>query len=201
MKKTFGIIGAGNIGKTVAKHLVKAGYPVKLSNSSGPDALKEVIAGLGELASAVTPQAAATADITLLALPWQQLSTLTNLVDWKDRIVIDATNQFLTHGPEFKVEDLGGKPSSSVVAALLPGARIVKAFNTLYYKVLEQDPQQSGGKRVIFISGDHEEAKQEVRTAIEAMGFAVVDLGTLAGGSHLQHPKAPLANLNLIRIS
>lgn len=201
MKKNIGIIGAGNIGKTVAKHLVNAGYAVKLSNSTGPDSLNEVIAHLGEGVTAVTPQVAATAGITLLALPWTQLSSLTNLVDWKDRIVIDATNQFLTHGPEFTVDDLGGKPSSAVVAALLPGARIVKAFNTLYYKVLEQDPRQAGGKRVIFISGDHEEAKQEVRTVIEAMGFAVVDLGTLAGGSHLQHPKAPLANLNLIKLS
>jgi 8-hydroxy-5-deazaflavin:NADPH oxidoreductase len=201
MKKTFGIIGAGNIGKTVAKHLVKAGYPVKLSNSSGPDSLNEVIASLGNGASAVTPEVAAAADITLLALPWTQLPSLTQLIDWKGRIVIDATNQFLTHGPEFTVEDLGGKPSSAVVESLLPGAIIVKAFNTLYYKILEQDPVQAGGRRVIFISGDHEEAKQEVRTVIEAMGFAVVDLGTLASGSHLQHPKAPLATLNLIKLS
>jgi 8-hydroxy-5-deazaflavin:NADPH oxidoreductase len=142
MKKSFGIIGAGNIGQTVAHHLVKAGYPVILSNSKGPDSLKEIVKSFGSGVKAGTVEEAAKADIVLLSLPWSEVSTLTNLVDWKNRIVIDATNHFITYAPDFQVADLGEQSSSEVVSKLLPGARIVKAFNTLFFKILGADPKE-----------------------------------------------------------
>jgi predicted dinucleotide-binding enzyme len=200
MKKTFGIIGAGNIGQTVAKHLVDAGYEVTLSNSAGPDSLKESVASLGAGARAGTTQEAAKADIVLLALPWTALSTLSSLTDWKGKVVIDATNAFITHAPEFKVADLGGRASTEIVADLLPGARLVKAFNTLYFKILALNPQEAGGRRVLFYSGNDAAAKEEVRGAIESLGFAAIDLGDLATGSKLQEPKNAVATLNLIKL-
>lgn len=199
MKTTFGIIGAGNIGKTVARHLAKAGYTVAISNSKGPESLAGVVADLGETVKAVTAQKAAQADIVILALPWAQLSTLTGLTDWSGKVVIDATNHFVTYAPDFKLADLNGRASSEVVQDFVPGAYVVKAFNTLYFKVLELDPQEGNGKRVIFISGDHDSAKVEVKNAIETIGFAVVDLGTLAA-SKIQQPNEALASLNLIKL-
>jgi predicted dinucleotide-binding enzyme len=200
MKKSFGIIGSGNIGQTVARHLVNSGYPVVMSNSRGPESVKEVVTSLGSGAKAGSVKDAANADIVLLSLPWSQVSSLTGAADWNNKIVIDATNHFITYSPDFQVADLQGKSSSQVVAELLPGARIVKAFNTIYFKTLAQNPNQSGGKRVLFISGDDASSKSEVSEVIKALGFAVIDLGDLANNSKLQQAKGPLATLNLIQL-
>ena len=198
MKKTFGIIGAGNIAKAVAGHLLKAGYSVILSSRKDPAELKDAIASLGTGVTAGTPSQAAQADTVVLAMPWSQLSTLTGLTDWNNRVVIDATNHYVTFAPEFRMADLKGRTSSEVVADHVPGARIVKAFNTLYFKILEANPQEENGKRVLFISGDHADTKKEVSATIQSLGFSVVDLGTLATGGKLQQAKAPLSGLNLI---
>ena len=197
MKKTIGIIGAGNIGKAVAKHLLKSGYSVIISNSKSPESLEATIALLGSGAKAVTTAEAAGADIVLLALPWSQVKTLTQITDWKDRIVIDATNHFT---PDFQVEDLGGRASSEVVQDYLPGARLVKAFNTLYFKILEANPVVENGHRVLFVSGDDNESKAAVSEVINTIGFAPVDLGSLSVGSKFQQAKGALSLLNLIKL-
>lgn len=200
MKKTIGIIGAGNIGQTVARHLLKAGHPVMLSNSSGPDTLKDIISALGEAALATTVEEAVKADIVLLSLPWLQVSTLTKITDWNNRLVIDATNHFISYAPNFEVQDLGGQASSEVVAELLPGARVVKAFNTIFFKILAADPKVAGGNRVLFISGDDKPAKTEIADIITSIGFAPIDLGSLSEGSKLQQAKGALATLNLVKM-
>nr|WP_262891977.1 NAD(P)-binding domain-containing protein [Filimonas zeae] len=200
MKKSIGIIGAGNIGKTVARHLVNAGFSVTISNSSGPESLAGTVAELGNGAVAGTIQQAAAADIVLLALPWGAVPGLAGVTDWTDKVVIDATNHFITFAPDFQLADLGGKASSQVVAGYVPGARVVKSFNTLYFKILEKNPQEAGGRRVMFLSGDDGAAKTDVAAVIDAIGFAPVDLGDLATSSKLQQPKQALASLNLIRL-
>ena len=200
MKKSFGIIGAGNIGQTVARHLIKAGYPVILSNSKGPESLNELVKSLGAGAKAGSVEDAAKADIVLLSLPWSEVSSLTGVIDWDNKIVIDATNHFITYAPDFQVADLKGKSSSEVVASQLPGARIVKAFNTLYFKILAKDPREDGGNRVLFVSGDDNSSKAEVSDIIRTLGFGVIDLGDLANGSKLQQAKGSVATLNLIQL-
>lgn len=201
MKKSIGIIGAGNIGKAVAGHFTKAGFPVLISNSQDPASLAGVIAFLGQGVKAVTPAEAAKADIVILALPWSAVPGLSGLTDWSGRIVIDATNHFITYAPDFQVADLDGLASSEVVQQHLPGARLVKTFNTIFFKILEQDPHVGNGNRVLFVSGDDQEAKATVSQAIAAIGFAPVDLGSLAVGSKFQQAKGALATLNLIKIS
>jgi predicted dinucleotide-binding enzyme len=199
MKKTFGIIGAGNIGQTVARHLLKAGHPVILANGSGGDSLTAITRSLGAGATAGTVRQAAQADVVLLSLPWSQVPTLKEITDWTGKTVIDATNHFITYAPDFKVEDLGGKASSEVVASLLPGAKIVKAFNTIFYKTLAEDPRVLGGNRVLFVSGNDQASKSEVTSVIASLGFAPIDLGTLSEGSKLQQAKGALATLNLVK--
>ncbi len=151
--------------------------------------MKGIVKSLGVGAKAGSVEDAAKADIVLLSLPWLQVSSLTGVADWTNKIVIDATNHFITYAPDFQVADLKGKSSSQVVAELLPGARIVKAFNTLSFKILAEDPKQAGGRRVLFISGDDISSKLEVSEIIKALGFAVIDLGDLANGSKLQQAK------------
>jgi len=107
--------------------------------------------------------------------------------------VIDATN-------DWAADDLNGRTSSELVADLLVGARVVKAANTLGAEVLGSDPQEAGGRRVMFISGDDAEAKSEVVTLFQDAGFAAIDLGDLAAGGAMQQIHHPLAGVNLIRL-
>jgi len=197
MKKTIGIIGAGNIGKTIAAHLLKNGYAVNVSNSKQPDSLKETIVQLGNGATAVTATEAAEADIVILAIPWLQVKTLTNITDWRDKIVIDATNHYISS--DFQMADLGNRSSSEIVQEHLPGSRVVKAFNTLNFKLLAADPVQANGHRVLFMSGDDLEAKLQVGEMIKNIGFAPIDLGTLSAG-RVQQAKGPLALQNFIKL-
>jgi len=196
----IGIIGAGNIAQAFAKHAGKAGYEVAISNSRGPESLKKLAQELGWGITPVTVQEAAQADMVMIAVRSNQLrAALADLPDWNGRIVIDATNGLITR--DYEVDDPGGKTSSEFVAELVPGARVVKAFNTLFSAVLASNPLEAGGQRVIFISGDEVAAKVRVGEVIEKLGFAAIDLGTLAVGGKLQQfPGGPLAAINLLKM-
>ena len=103
--------------------------------------------------------------------------------------------------PLFKPVDLGGRVSSEVFADLVPGARVVKAFNHLRAELLATDPHSDGGRRVLFYSGDDPAAKAEIAALIERLGFAGIDLGSLeVGGRLAQFPGGPLPNQNLVSI-
>lgn len=197
----IGIIGAGNIAQAFAKHAGKAGFEVAISNSRGPETLKQLAQQLGSGITPVTVQEAAQADIVMIAVRSNQVrAALADLPDWKGRIVLDATNGLITR--DYNVADPGSKTSSEFVAELVPGAKVVKAFNTLFSAVLAADPHENGGQRVIFISGDDEEAKRTVGEFIEKIGFAAIDLGSLAVGGKLQQfPGGPLAAINLLKMS
>ena len=95
---------------------------------------------------------------------------------------------------------LYGWTSSQVLADLVPGARVVKAANTLGAAVLGSDPHEAGGRRVIFLSGDDAEAKSEVSAPFEDAGLVAIDLGGLVSGGALQQLGGPLAGVNLIKL-
>jgi len=134
---------------------------------------------------------------------------------WNGRIVIDSTNpvEFIDpNSPDatdpsnplaaygIKAVDLGGKYSSEVFRQYVPGARVVKAFNHLDVNVLNE-PEASGGQRVLFYSGDDAAAKTEVRAIIDAIGFFPVDLGPLdIGGPLASLPFGALSAHHFIKI-
>jgi predicted dinucleotide-binding enzyme len=196
----IGIIGAGGIGQAFAAQAVRAGYAVILSNSRGPESLAAVVRELGGNATAGTREDAARADVVVVAVPWQQLAAaLSDLPAWNGRIVIDASNP--VEAPTFRLADLGGRTSSEIVASMAPGARVVKAANTLPRALLAADPHEAGGRRVLFVSGDDADAKAVVSEILATIGFAVIDLGGLAVGGPLQQfPGGPLPNQNLIKL-
>jgi 8-hydroxy-5-deazaflavin:NADPH oxidoreductase len=200
MIMNIGIIGAGNIGLAVAKTLSRAGVAATITNSRGPDSLKESVAALGPTIKAGTREQVASADIVLIAVNWSKLAeAVAGLPPWGGRIVIDANNPI--EAPLFRPVDLHGRISSEVVAELVSGARLVKAFNHLRADVLASDPRADGGRRVLFYSGDDSAAKAEVASLIDRLGFAGIDLGPLAlGGKLAQFPGGPLPNQNLVRI-
>ncbi|MCY1285508.1 hypothetical protein D3C87_1346070 [compost metagenome] len=100
--------------------------------------------------------------------------------------------------PLFKPFDLGGKSSTEVVAAMLPGARVVKAFNHLAPPLLA-NPNAEGGKQVLFYSSEHNDAKQQVGQLISQLGFFGIDLGSLQQGQLAQFPGGSLPGLNLVK--
>ena len=188
-----GIIGAGRLGQAMARTALRAGRQVVLANSRGPESLASVVSTLGEGASAGTVDAAAGADIVVIAVPWPRVPEAVQGLQGDGRIVIDATN-------DFDPSDLNGWTSSQVLADLVPGARVVKAANTLGAAVLGSDPHEAGGRRVIFLSGDDAEAKSEVSTLFEDAGFVAIDLGGLVSGGAMQQLGGPLAGVDLIKL-
>jgi len=195
---TIGIIGSGAIGTAFARTLSRAGIEATISNSRGPASIKELVSQLGPSIKAGSREEAAGADLVFVAVNWTKLpAAMVGLPDWKGRIVIDANNPI--EAPLFKPADLGGRVSSAVFADLVPGARVVKAFNHLRADILATDPSSDGGRRVLFYSGDDTTAKGEIAALIETLGFAGIDLGSLeVGGKLAQFPGGPLPNQNLI---
>jgi 8-hydroxy-5-deazaflavin:NADPH oxidoreductase len=190
---TVGIIGAGRLGQAMARTAHRAGRDVVISNSRGRESLASVVSALGDGVSAGTVDEAAAADIVVIAVPWDRVTQAVQGIDWDGQTLIDATN-------DWTADDLNGRTSSELVAELVAGARVVKAANTLAAEVLESDPQQAGGRRVIFLSGNDAEAKAEVVALFEEAGFAPIDLGDLATGGAMQQIHHPLAGLNLIQL-
>jgi 8-hydroxy-5-deazaflavin:NADPH oxidoreductase len=191
--KLVGIIGAGRLGQAMARTARRAGREVVIANSRGPESLASVVSALGEGVSAATVEEAASAGIVVIAVPWDRVPEAVQGLKWSGQIVIDATN-------DWAADDLHGRTSSELVGDLVAGARVVKAANTLGAEVLGSDPQQAGGQRVIFISGDDADAKAEVVALFQDAGFAAIDLGDLATGGAMQQIHHPLAGLNLIRL-
>ena len=142
----YGILGAGQIGQAIARHLTRAGHRVVVANRRGPDSLADLVVALGARARAGTTADAAAAPVVFLTLTWSVLpGVLPGLAAWGGRIVVDATNPFVAENGEFRLLDLGERTSSEVVSAMLPGARLVKAFNTLPAAVLAADPKRRAG--------------------------------------------------------
>ena len=196
---TIGIIGAGAIGSAFATALANKGIEAVIANSRGPESLRELTDGLGPTIRAGTREEAAAQDIVLVAVNWSKLpAALAGLPDFGGRIVIDANNPI--EAPLFKPAELHGRASSEVFAELVPGARVVKAFNHLEADLIAADPAAEGGQRVLFFSGDDAAAKAEVGALIERLGFFGIDLRALAVGARLvQFPGGPLPALNLVR--
>jgi predicted dinucleotide-binding enzyme len=213
---SIGIIGAGALGSNAARLLAKNGISATIANSRGPQSLAGLVKELGPSIRAGTVKEAASADIVLVALRWVDLEkALGGLPAWNGRIVIDGTNPVAFLDPEspdakdpnnplaaygIKAIDLGGKHSSQVFRTLVPGARVVKAFNHFDVTLLPE-PKLSGGQRVLFYSGDDAGAKAEVRKVIEKTGYFPVDLGVLdVGGPLASLPFGPLAAINFVKV-
>ncbi|HEX8407918.1 MAG TPA: NAD(P)-binding domain-containing protein [Thermoanaerobaculia bacterium] len=195
----IGIIGAGHIGGTTAKLFVEAGHSVAISNSRGPETLRELVAELGPNATAVTPEEAARfGEVVLLAIPLKDYVTLP-AGELRGRVVIDAMNYYPNRDGRYEPLDSGRSTSSEMVASHLAGARVVKAFNTIWFEHLKTKGNKSApvdDRRVIFVSGDDAEAKAVVSRLIEEIGFGPYDLGPLRDSAE-QQPDGDVYNKDI----
>jgi 8-hydroxy-5-deazaflavin:NADPH oxidoreductase len=191
----IGILGSGNIGGTAARLFLAAGHEVALSNSRGPASLSELVSELGPRAHAMTiGDAARFGDVVLLAVPWRAPEALPEAAVLRGKIVIDAMNPYHPDGGFY---DLGGSTSSEEVLKRMPGARLVKAFNTIYYVHLANRGSKDlplDERHTIYVAGDDAEAKKLVAGLIEEIGFAAIDTGSLREGGVLQQPDSPIYN-------
>ncbi|MDE1010642.1 MAG: NAD(P)-binding domain-containing protein [Paraburkholderia fungorum] len=196
---TIGIIGAGAIGSAFARALAGKGLKAIIANSRGPESLADLARELGPSITPGTREQAAAQDIVLVAVNWSKLPTaLAGLPDFSGRVVIDANNPI--EPPRFEAAELHGRTSSELFADLVPGARVVKAFNHLPAHLISDDPQAEGGQRVLFFAGDDAHAKSAVSGLIGQLGFFGIDLGLLeVGGRLVQIPGGPLPVLNLVK--
>jgi 8-hydroxy-5-deazaflavin:NADPH oxidoreductase len=162
---------------------------VRISFSRNPERLSGRAAELGDHVSAATPtDAVDAADVVMLAVPWDVIGdALESAGSLAGKVVIDATNPF---GSSAKPPD--GSTAARYNAARMPGARYVRAFNTLTAGFQAEAAGRAGDERaVMFLCGDYPEAKRIVSGLIEDAGFAPVDLGSVAHAAVMEPPRRP----------
>jgi predicted dinucleotide-binding enzyme len=180
----IGFIGSGNVGQALARAVIGRGHEVIMSNSRGPSTLSALIGVLGQQARAGSAaEAIEQADIVVLAIPFTSIDQLPAAA-MNGKVVVDATNYWAPRDGHIAGIDSGETTSSEMVAERLPGARIVKAFNSIIAADINQHARPSGhaGRRAIPIAGDDPTSKEIVAALIDEVGFDVVDLGPLAAG-------------------
>jgi predicted dinucleotide-binding enzyme len=174
---SYAIIGFGKIGQALAKAFARRDIDVSVATTRDPESFASDAAAIGPGVIPKKLSDAVKADVVFLAVRFESHPDVAKvLANWRNKIVIDVTNT---------LDDLGGVPSSTVVARALPGAQLVKAFNHLPARVLAEDPTVNGGRRVIFLSSDDESASATVASLVEQLGYAPVNLGKLAEGGQL----------------
>ena len=190
-KSKVGVIGSGHIGGTVGELWVKSGHEV-LFSSRHPDELKDMVARLGPLARAGTPEQAFAfgdtfGDAVLLAIPYKAYPQFGQeyATALRGKVVLDAGNATAARdGPladEAKANGIG-----LTSAKYLPGAKLVRAFNTLNYKVLAEQANRSGDRLAIPIAGDDQAAVEVAAGLVRDAGFEPVIAGGLAKASEFQ---------------
>jgi hypothetical protein len=187
VKQKVGVIGAGHIGGTIGGLWIKAGHPVFFS-SRHPEELQDLVARLGPLAQAGTvDQAIAFGDVVFIAVPYGALPQI-----GKDygkslagKIVLDADNAVASRDGAIadEVERNGIGVTSQ---KYLPGARLVRAFNTLSYTIFEREANRPSPRLAVPIAGDDGEAVQIAAQLIRDAGFDPVEVGKLADASRFQ---------------
>ncbi len=196
----IGFIGSGNIGATAARLFVEAGHEVAISNSRGPETLKSLVSQLGGKARAVSVNDAVQfGDIVFISIPFGKCKQLPT-TGFDGKVVIDSNNYYPDRDGHYAELDRDETTSSELLAQHLGKARIVKAFNTIWYEHLKTQGNKKlplEQRRVIFVCGDDPAAKRMVANLIEEIGFAAVDTGSLHEGGKKQQPDMPIYNKTL----
>ncbi|MEV4935514.1 NADPH-dependent F420 reductase [Sphingobium sp. LSP13-1-1.1] len=195
---TYAIIGSGAIGTALARQFARTNTPVLIANSRGPASLASLAQALGSAVRPVALWDALQAETIILAVPFSAVEQVAaETADWSGRVVIDATNAI--NFTDFSPADLGGRLSSDIVAAALPGAAIVKAFNTLPAAILAEEPGSDAGKRPIFHASNNSQASAVAAALIATLGYAPINLGRIDEGGRLQQFGGALMVHSLIK--
>ena len=190
----IGIIGAGMIGSTMAKLWVAAGHEVRLA-SRHPENLKALLEPLGNRASSGTPkQAADFGDVVMLTVPLKAVPDLARDLapSLAGKIVLDTGNAYERRDGD-TARDASTHPQGSAgwAAAMFPGSRWVKAFNSVYFKTLESEAHRVGDRVGIPLAGDDPKALETAAGLVRDAGFDPVIVGPLARGKEFEPNTRP----------
>ena len=186
--KTIGLIGAGHIGSQLARLAVRHGYDVVVSNSRGPETLKELTKELGEHARAGTSvEAAEAGDLVVVTVPLKSIGDIP-VEPLAGKIVIDTNNYYPQRDGHIAELDRETTTTSELLQRHLPSSKVVKAFNHIYAADLTKDGQPAGtpNRRALAIAGNDADAKRVVADLIDRFGFDVVDIGPLSVSWRIQ---------------
>ena len=182
---SYAIVGFGAVGQALARAFTRKNIDVTVASRRPPEALAPQARAIGPRVIAKSLRDALEVDTVILAIPfWQHREVAKALPSWEGKTVIDSTNAF-----GVLPEELGGLPSSAVIAKAFTGAKFVKGFNHLVAATLAADPIVEGGHRVVFLSSDDEDATARVAALAKQLGFAPVKLGKLNEGGALVHAR------------
>ena len=192
---TYAIIGSGNVGTALARQFARNGIAVGIANTRGPDTLAPLARELGNSVAPQTLQDALKADVVILAIPFAAYKDIAGAkAEWNGTIVVDAMN-----ARDATPKELGGLESTDAVALALPGAKLVKTFNQLPAALLAGNPSDNGGRRVMFVSGNNEDANVTIAELVKQLGFAPIVLGKITEGGKLLRYRGPLVLQDLIK--
>lgn len=192
----YSIVGSGSVGSALARLFARAGVEVSIANTRGPESLRELTDELGAGLHAVSLDQALASDVVLMAIPFPAIAEFgRSLPDWTGKTVVDATN---AHYAPNAQNILGGQLSSQYVAAQLPGATVVKAFNQLPAKVLSEALDPAVGRRVVFVASDDQEAGERIAKLVDSLGLSPVQVGRLDQGGRLIEAPNALVLRNLV---
>ena len=186
------VIGAGNMGSAFVKQLTRAGHQVSVTARNLDKARTVAAANPGAVAVAAD-NAAAGADVVVLATGFEDaIAALRSVGPLQGKVVIDITNPLTA---DYMGLTLGHSTSASEeIAKAVPGAGVVKAFNTVFAPVLAEGADFGGGRKVsVFLASDSPAAKETARQLADSMGFETIDAGSLKNARYLE----PLAGLNI----
>jgi len=196
---SYAIVGFGAVGQALARAFARKEIEVAVASTRAAEALAPLAKSIGPTIAPKSLREALEAEIVFLAVPFRSHRDVASaLANWQGKIVIDVTNAY-----GVAPEELGDLPSSVVISQSLPGVKLVKGFNHLPAKLLAEDPDIKGGRRVIFLSSDDESAMVAVAAVAERLGFAPVKLGGLSDGGLLFQARgdtwAPLIFQDLVK--
>ncbi len=178
---SYAIIGFGNIGKALAKAFARSGIEVSVATTRDPESFASDAAAIGPEIIPTTLAEAVEADVVFLAVRFESHEDVAKtLATWEGKTIVDVTNAY-----GVSPDELGGQPSSKVIEQAFTGAKLVKGFNHLVAAVLDQDPAVNGGRRVVFLASDDDDAATEIGTLAENLGFSPIQLGGLSEGGLL----------------
>jgi predicted dinucleotide-binding enzyme len=186
--KTIGLIGAGHIGSQLARLAVQHGYDVVVSNSRGPETLKDLVRELGPRARAGTSAEAAEAgDLVVVTIPLKNIGDVP-VAPLAGKIVIDTNNYYPQRDGHIAELDREQTTTAELLQRHLPQSKVVKAFNHIHAASLttEGTPAGTPHRRALAIAGNDAEAKRVVTKLIDQFGFDVVDLGPLSDSWRIQ---------------
>jgi predicted dinucleotide-binding enzyme len=177
----YAIIGFGEIGQTLAKAFARKGIAVSVATTRDPESFASAATAIGPGITPTTLAEAVRADVVFLAVRFQSHPDVAKaLPSWQGKIIVDVTNAY-----GVSTEDLGGRPSAKVVEEAFAGGRLVKGFSHLVAAVLDQDPAVHGGRRVVFLTSDDDDAATQIGALAENLGFEPIKLGALSEGGLL----------------